>query len=56
MGRTGGDPHPHAGNPQMEAISQAQRSSTRSEESEPQMGSPAQGSCTGKMSPQNVWL
>ena len=44
------------GDPYTRGISQAWRSPLRSEESEAHVRLPAQGTCTRKMSPHNVWL
>ena len=48
--------HPWCGDPYTRGISQPWRSPLRSEESEPHVRCPAQGTGTRKMSPHNVWL
>ena len=48
--------HPWCGDPYTRGISQPWRSPLRSEESEPHVRRPAQGTGTRKMSPHNVWL
>ena len=44
------------GDPQTEGMSQLQKSSPRSEGSDPTSGFPAKETCSRKMSPQNIWL
>ena len=50
------DPYPQVGNSQVGEQLQPQKFSPRSEGSEYHVRLPSLGSCTRKMSPQNVWL